>query len=396
MTNEENTTNTGVRKAQERLHIDNTTKSGFNALDSIGKSDSSDARCFTYVASDGSQKKLPIVYPEVSYVTNFLLNEDLPGIYHSSFAIDNFYFADRIDEFAVVDPGVSALFVDVGAYDLCGVEFLDEALARTGTAWEDANVFLTHSHDDHDGNLAYCLDRGAKKVFMKELHQFGPNAVQEILTQWGVARAGESELSFYIERLVNRYERFKGYEDRITFVCDGDAIDVGDYHLEVIETPGHTASHLCLIEREKGILFAGDHVLDTAPGIMSFTADVRQLQRFLANLAYLKSLDLERVFMCHHEPLIGETTINAFIEKIIASYDRPINKMFTMLEVENPLTVNELAQKYYFYLPSWDDQPPILQVRRLAIAFSYLEYLYDMGKAERQVTEDGVLLYALK
>ena len=87
MTNEEHTTNTGVRKAQERLHIDNTTKSGFNALDSIGKSDSSHARCFTYVASDGSQKKLPIVYPEVSYVTNFLLNEDLPGIYHSSFAI---------------------------------------------------------------------------------------------------------------------------------------------------------------------------------------------------------------------------------------------------------------------------------------------------------------------
>ena len=36
MTNEEHTTNTGVRKAQERLHIDNTTKSGFNALDSIG------------------------------------------------------------------------------------------------------------------------------------------------------------------------------------------------------------------------------------------------------------------------------------------------------------------------------------------------------------------------
>ena len=156
MTNEEHTTNTGVRKAQERLHIDNTTKSGFNALDSIGKSDSSHARCFTYVASDGSQKKLPIVYPEVSYVTNFLLNEDLPGIYHSSFAIDNFYFADRIDEFAVVDPGANALFIDVGAYDLCGVEFLDEVLVRTGTAWEDANVFLTHSHDDHDGNLAYC------------------------------------------------------------------------------------------------------------------------------------------------------------------------------------------------------------------------------------------------
>ena len=73
-------------------------------------------------------------------------------------------------------------------------------------------------------------------------------------------------------------------------------------------------------------------------------------------------------------PLIGAPTINAFIEKIIASYERP-NKMFTMLE-DAPLTVNELAQKYYsFICPAGMHQPPILQVRRLAIAFSYLEYL---------------------
>ena len=130
-------------------------------------------------------------------------------IYHSSFAIDNFYWS-IVSMNSRSSILVRMLCSSMLEHDLCGVEFLDEAPVRTGTAWEDVNVFLTHSHDDHDGNLAYCLDRGAKRVFMKELHQFGPNAVQDILTQWGVVRAGESEPSFYIERLVNRCERFSG------------------------------------------------------------------------------------------------------------------------------------------------------------------------------------------
>lgn len=383
---------TSVRKAQERLHIDNTTKSGFNALDSLGKIDSAEARYFTYQAADGSEKKHLVVYPEVSHVTNFLLHEDLPGIYHSSYAIDNFYFADRIDEFAVIDPGNKALFVDVGMYDMCGVEFLDEALARTDTAWEDAAVFITHSHDDHDGNVEYCLDKGAQRVYMRELPAYDESQTRNFLIRCGVERAGDDEVFFYIERLLKRNGRFEDYEDRISFVKNGDVIEVGDYRFEVIETPGHTATHVCLIEREKHILFAGDHVLDTAPGLMSFAPDIRQLQQFLANLAYLKTLDLECVFMCHREPLIGVDEINAFLEKIIASYDRPINKMQSVLE-ETPLTVNELARKYYSYLPSWDEQPPILRSRRLAIALSYLEYLHDSARAERREAADGALEY---
>jgi glyoxylase-like metal-dependent hydrolase (beta-lactamase superfamily II) len=47
-----------------------------------------------------------------------------------------------------------------------------------------------------------------------------------------------------------------------TVVEDGDRIDLGDgRHLEVLHTPGHEHSHICLVDSRTGILFSGDHIL---------------------------------------------------------------------------------------------------------------------------------------
>lgn len=45
-------------------------------------------------------------------------------------------------------------------------------------------------------------------------------------------------------------------------VEDGDIIDLGDRHLEIIHTPGHSPGGIALWEAATGILFAGDIVYD--------------------------------------------------------------------------------------------------------------------------------------
>lgn len=45
-------------------------------------------------------------------------------------------------------------------------------------------------------------------------------------------------------------------------VVDGDAIDLGDRHFEVIHTPGHSPGGIALWEAATGILFSGDIVYD--------------------------------------------------------------------------------------------------------------------------------------
>jgi glyoxylase-like metal-dependent hydrolase (beta-lactamase superfamily II) len=43
---------------------------------------------------------------------------------------------------------------------------------------------------------------------------------------------------------------------------DGDVVDLGDRHFEVIHTPGHSPGGIALWEAETGILFSGDIVYD--------------------------------------------------------------------------------------------------------------------------------------
>ena len=45
-------------------------------------------------------------------------------------------------------------------------------------------------------------------------------------------------------------------------VEDGDVIDLGDRHFEVIHTPGHSPGGIALWEAETGVLFTGDIVYD--------------------------------------------------------------------------------------------------------------------------------------
>jgi len=45
-------------------------------------------------------------------------------------------------------------------------------------------------------------------------------------------------------------------------LSDGDVIDLGDRHFEVIHTPGHSPGGIMLFERASGVLISGDSVYD--------------------------------------------------------------------------------------------------------------------------------------
>ena len=45
-------------------------------------------------------------------------------------------------------------------------------------------------------------------------------------------------------------------------VADGDVIDLGDRHFEVLHTPGHSPGSISLFETSTGVLFSGDVVYD--------------------------------------------------------------------------------------------------------------------------------------
>jgi len=74
-------------------------------------------------------------------------------------------------------------------------------------------------------------------------------------------------------------------------------IQIGDYHLQCLLTPGHTEGHICLYEEKKQILFSGDHVLyDITPHIESWSYEVNSLKNYLESLDMVRNLPSKSSF----------------------------------------------------------------------------------------------------
>jgi glyoxylase-like metal-dependent hydrolase (beta-lactamase superfamily II) len=84
-------------------------------------------------------------------------------------------------------------------------------------------------------------------------------------------------------------------------VSDGDRIPLGETRwLDVLYTPGHESSHICLRDSLTGILFSGDHVLPRiTPVIMVDDEGSDVLGQYLASLQRLIELEVGLTYPAH-------------------------------------------------------------------------------------------------
>jgi glyoxylase-like metal-dependent hydrolase (beta-lactamase superfamily II) len=104
------------------------------------------------------------------------------------------------------------------------------------------------------------------------------------------------------------------------FLQDGD-LDVGDYHFEVIHTPGHSPGSVCIYWPERKVLFTGDVVFNQGVGRTDLPGgDGEQLKESIRNLS---RLDVEYLLPGHGDILAGSDPVNANfseIEKVWFAY----------------------------------------------------------------------------
>lgn len=334
-------------------------------------------------------------YEGATFANRFLLREDLPGILHSSYAIENFYFTDRLDLFAVVEPGRRALLVDTGHPAMCGTEPLDRIMEDLDVPWENVEVFVTHFHDDHDANLQYVLDRGAGNFYCGPAVPWSEEAREAFLRQTGAVRAGDRAIAEWADILMGRDHFTPEMEERVRQLAEGEVLSIAGYELEVLYTPGHTVEHASLLDRGHGFIFAGDHLLDSAPGLMQFDASGRLLERFFASVRDIRSMRLSTAFMSHCDSFTTTDEVDEFIDGVFAKYEKPLNRVRDLARELGPVTAYDLARAFYAYLPQgMAGEPESRRVRRVAIPFAYLEYLVGCGELDRFEESDGCFVYA--
>lgn len=336
-------------------------------------------------------------YPQVTFKTHTLLDQCAPSLYHSRFDIAHFHYADRIDLYSILDTHATphrALFIDVGYDEFCGTQALDIALKRNDISWEHTQAFITHFHEDHDGNLDYCMRQGMRKFFCGPLILYTDDRRDAFLQRTGLNQAEGASMYPCAEFIMGKDRFSPRVLERMQRVPDHAHLTYSEYDLEVLYTPGHAPEHACLLERDKHILFAGDHILDAAPGHMQLDSDSHILIRFLENLAYLKTLNLEHVYMSHTDALHTPKTINAFIDRIIESYSVQLARMQDLMTTLDEVSAYEATVAHYArHSGGLQAQSDFMRMRRTAIIYAYLDYLVDTGFLTRRLRNDGAYAY---
>jgi len=93
-------------------------------------------------------------------------------------------------------------------------------------------------------------------------------------------------------------------EYRVTggiLVKDGDVLDLGGIHLEMVYTPGHSPGSICVYVKESKILFTGDHILGIGTTVVD--APEGDMTQYIDSLKKLLRYDICLICPGHGPPI---------------------------------------------------------------------------------------------
>jgi hydroxyacylglutathione hydrolase len=154
------------------------------------------------------------------------------------------------------------------------------------------------THIDDKRKTAFCVDPGDAQPLITFLNSQSIELEAILLTHHHNDHIGG------IKKLRELYPNLRIYgpkDSRIPYLTHYLSPDkklaVANYHFNIIHTPGHTTTHICLHEPEMGWLFCGDTLFSAGCGRV-FDGTLEELHASLQNL---KTLPESTQVFCGHE-----------------------------------------------------------------------------------------------
>ena len=192
-----------------------------------------------------------------------------PGIYQISLGrpSSHCYLIRGKSKNVLIDTGTAAAYPK-----------LVTCLAELGLEPGDIHlIILTHEHFDHIGAAAY--------MFGKSVVAAHPLAANKI----------ELQDEFVTMR---KYQDLSAENFHADIWLEGDAmIELGNYRLRVLHTPGHCSGCICLHEPDHGLLFTGDTVF--AGGALSGIFGSGSISDYVHSLRRLVGLHVVEFYPGH-------------------------------------------------------------------------------------------------
>ncbi|MEE8311567.1 MAG: MBL fold metallo-hydrolase [Candidatus Binatia bacterium] len=181
----------------------------------------------------------------------------------------------------------------------------------------------THLHYDHVGSLHEFDDRRihpSEAVQMRDYGEFQalrrqdfPDFAVEALTAVGYVLDAEVLLDALPEQDFDPAAYAVRSTHATATIDEGDVIDLGDRHFEVLHLPGHTHGSVGLFEAATGILFSGDAIYD---GPLIDILPESDIVTYVATMKRLRELNVS-VVHGGHEPSFDRRRLVELIDEYL-------------------------------------------------------------------------------
>ncbi len=273
---------------------------------------------------------------------------------------------------------------------------IDEGLEAAGATLDQTDIFLTHLHADHSGQVFY-LKNERNRAYAEKREAGVVNMLKDDAYWYHIYREFHKQglRMDFDEAMRTHPGRMWRPDDTVDFtlVTDGQILTVGDYRLRCVVTPGHSPGHCCLYDEEKGILFSGDLILgDITPNLCYELWLEDPLTEYLKSLNIVEALDIRRIFVAHRGMLMDAY---ARIASLREHHTKRCNEALQVLKRRGPLDSWSAAAHMSWDIDAknWEGFPPSQKWFATGEADAHMIFLLHNGLVKMHYDDDGVRIY---
>jgi glyoxylase-like metal-dependent hydrolase (beta-lactamase superfamily II) len=301
----------------------------------------------------------------------------------------------------LIKSDAGSLLVDTGWNTDEAFDTLDRELREAGSGWQDLRtIVITHAHPDHYGLVgrlvkltdAELVIHAIERAYIAPRYQHYDPLLEE-MSEWlrinGVPEAVCSSLSRASMEVLGMVA--VASPNRI--VHGGECLRLSDREYEVMWTPGHSAGHICLYEKQRQLFFSGDHVLPRiTPNVSMHSQSIgNPLADYLSSLRQIATLPVSLVLPAHGDVF---TDLRKRIEEIERHHVARQQEILASLS-SGPRTAFQVSESIRWStggLP-FRDLPAIQMRMAVTETLAHLELLSGKGELSKNY-QDGYVLYA--
>ena len=292
-----------------------------------------------------------------------------------------------------------SLLIDTGMNRKECLDAMRSCLEKLDVDLNRTDFFITHLHADHLGLVKRLVTDTTTVYFSRTEASIFNSIVGAIEKRQQAFYALLLSNGFPEDELKQALHGHPGYryspKETIDFtgLKEGDIVKAGDYTFTCIETPGHSPGHMCLYEKNKKILFSGDHILsDITPNITCWPDLSDTLNAYLESLDKVYPLNVDLVLPGHRSLV---TDHKKRIRELKAHHDARLNEALYAVQ-EKDRTAWDVAPHISWDInaDSWEAFPSVQKWFAMGETIAHLNKLVSDGKI-RRIDENGKVRYTL-